>query len=194
MDPVPVPSYVVVHMIHTPHVLIAIDPGKHSGLALLLDGVLRYAETVTSEFPTQIGPKINAVRRALTFIDDVTPDHKLTFVTEAQFLKGGPVRFKSVSQIVRSATCWEVLARVQGWSIAHPVWPSTWQKLWKMTGKSPQLKEQSVSLVCGMYPRPRPVAGKLTDNISDAILIGLYYLSTHSFLPAEELAIAYGNG
>lgn len=179
----------------TPHVLLAIDPGVESGLALFLDGVLRYAESVRSDYPTDVVTKNLAIRRALGFLPGVKPEYRLTYATEDQFLQGcSPNRFKSVAQLIRNSTCWETLLRIQGWDIANKAWPSTWQSFWHIKGKSDQRKQLSRNLVCNMYARPRPIAGKLTDNISDAILIGLHHLATQEDTPrpVQTLATTYG--
>ena len=177
-------------------IVLSVDPGASSGLALFKDGKLRYADNIKSDYPTEIGPKVSAMRRALGFIDVSTlPGTTMTFVSETQFLKGkGGARFQSVAQIIRNAACWETVARFQGWKVATSLWPATWQKHWRLKGKTEDRKRLSMSAVNMMYPRPRPIVGRLTDNVSDAILIGLYYMSTTVDPPQRviDLSATYG--
>ena len=147
--------------------LIAVDPGRSSGLAAFSGVALRSVARVKSE---SISPwrKLDALRVALRSLEVPTTrggkvrGMRVHFVTEAQFM-GRDVR--ALLDIARNAACWEVCALVLGCELLPQEHPASWQAAfgWHGKGKSTAWRRQQMQRV--VDERYGPSMGPLAEQI-----------------------------
>ena len=122
--------------------LLAIDPGKSSGLAVFRGDSLVTVERVKSE-PGDPWAKLEALRKGLSALGIATGAADPVFeigvstVVEAQFL-GRDVH--AMLDVAKSATTWEVAARLLGCKVLDREYPSTWQAAYGWQGRGRDAK------------------------------------------------------
>jgi hypothetical protein len=118
--------------------LIAVDPGRSSGIAAIDGQAVVRADRVRSTAGDP-WPKLQAIRAGLRALGlSLTDGGRLEslacvgFVTEAQYLGRNPQSMLSVSE---SATAWEVCARLIGCEVREREHPASWQAAFGLNRK-----------------------------------------------------------
>lgn len=119
--------------------LIAVDPGASSGVAVYAEGRLVHVERVQSH-AVDPWPKIGAIRRAGRALDlPATAGGKLVgsprayFATEDQYLGHGNAQ--SMAELARNAACWETCAAIMGYTVRPRENPKVWQAAYGLHGR-----------------------------------------------------------
>lgn len=118
--------------------LIAVDPGRSSGIAAVDGEVVIWADRVRSAAGDP-WPKLQAIRAALRALGlSLTDGGRLEalacvgFVTESQYLGRNP---QSMLAVAESATAWEVCARLIGCEVREREHPASWQAAFGLNRK-----------------------------------------------------------
>lgn len=151
--------------------IVAVDPGKTSGVALVDGARLVYAGKVVSE-DVDPYPKVRELRKALELAGG---EQRLYFVTEAQYI-GNTKAIASTIQVVRNAATWAVCARLLKIGDLGTVWPASWQALFGLSGGGADramVDKLRWNLVARRFGTVLGRTGR-DPNVQSALLIGLY--------------------
>jgi len=168
---------------------IAVDPGKHSGIACLQGDRLVCAMAVTCENNDPFA-RSKALETCLGMAK--TSAACVTFVCEAQFFRANPRGqrkrgevFKAATGPAESATAWETIARLQGCQVIDRVPHQTWRSTFGLAGlRDGDVDRAAVQVASERFAElPRNRAGNVSHDVASAVLLGLH-VHVHRYFDA----------
>lgn len=152
--------------------IIAVDPGKQSGIAVLQGGpqnwILRELEQGNLT-PRSIWGKLQLWR---------DEDEETIVVIEGQFFPRHPNAHHNphdVAKVVSSASKWSCLAELAGYQVVEDVKASTWQSV-IFGGKEKRAVRKAQSKAMTQLISGR---SQVKENEADALCIGLWYIKAN---------------